>query len=130
MTRDRRDDTETFSLGTILVKMKVATREQIASALAEQKQMSEEEVLGQLLVARGVIDTEQLQVALNAQDGLRSKSRHTRAMAMSRLAEASSRRVVQLAGAVRRSASEARRLTTGTGHPAITEAVLASAAKE
>ena len=127
MTRDRRDDTEAFSLGTILVKMKVVTRDQIASALQEQKQMSEEEVLGQLLVARGVIDNDQLQVALNAQDGLRSKSRHVRAMAMSKLAEASSRGVVRLAGVVRRSASEARRLTTGTGHPAITDAVLAAA---
>lgn len=123
---DPRDDTTTFSLGTILVKMKVATREQVAEALAEQQTMTEEEVLGQLLVARGVIDKEQLQVALDAQHGLRSKKRHVRAMAMSRLAEASSRRVVQLAGAVRRAAGEARRATTGHGHPAITPDMLAA----
>ena len=83
MSRDPNDDTQSYSLGVILAKMmKVADHGEIVEVVQEQSRMSEEEVLGQILVARGVIDKDQLEVALQAQQGLRSKNKHERAMAM------------------------------------------------
>lgn len=117
----RMDETGSYSLGVILSKMMKATEfEKIQRCLEEQKSMSEEEVLGQILVAKGLITQDQLLVALEAQRGLRSKKKHERAMAMTRLAECSGQNVVELAQHVKRASAEnKRRLTTGTGYPAV-----------
>ena len=117
----RMDETGSYSLGVILAKMMKATHlERIQECLEEQKNMTEEEVLGELLVAKGLITRDQLLVALEAQRGLRSKKKHERAMAMSKLAECSGQNVVQLAGRLREeSAATRKRATTGSGYPAI-----------
>lgn len=96
MTRVWMDDLGTSTLGEILIRMKVVTEEQVDEALALQERMSPEEMLGQVLVAQGMIDTDQLQVALDAQKGLRSKNKAKRAMAMSQLAQASGSKVVAM----------------------------------
>jgi len=96
MTRVWMDDLKTSTLGEILIRMKVVTEGQLDEVLALQERMSPEEMLGQLLVAQGFIDPEQLQVALNAQKGLRSKNKTKRALAMSQLAQASGSRVVAM----------------------------------
>lgn len=120
------DDTQSYSLGVILSKMmKVADHGSIANAVEEQQRMSDEEVLGQILVARGVIDAEQLEVALEAQRGLRSKNKHDRAMAMARLSQMSGGKVIEFAGALQRDAAREKRHRTGQAHPAITPDMLA-----
>jgi len=96
MTRVWMDDLKTSTLGEILIRMKVVTEGQLDEVLALQERMSPEEMLGQLLVAQGMIDPEQLQVALDAQKGLRSKNKTKRALAMSQLAQASGSRVVAM----------------------------------
>lgn len=113
MTRARMDDLATSSLGEILVRMKVVTVGQLEEALDMQKRMSPEEMLGQLLVAQGIIDNDQLQVALDAQKGLRSKSKHSRALAMSRLAEISGQRVADLVAKIDTSSRECLRAYGG-----------------
>lgn len=124
--RDPNDDTQSYSLGVILAKMmKVADHEEIVGAVEEQRRMSDEEVLGQILVARGVIDAQQLEVALQAQQGLRSKNKHERAMAMARLSEVSGGKIIEFAEALRKVSTECKRSTTGEAHPAITPEMLA-----
>lgn len=118
--RDPRDDTEVFSIGTILVKMRAVTRDDLNHVLEEQTKMSEDELLGALLVRRGVITEEQLEVALSAQEGLRSKRPHVRALAAANLATRSSDGVRALAGRVRDAVDGCRRKRTGEGFPAVT----------
>ena len=96
MTRVWLDNLATSTLGEILIRMKVVTEAQLDQTLAMQEQMSPEEMLGQILVAQGIIDNDQLQVALDAQKGLRSKDRTKRALAMSRLAQVSGQKVVAM----------------------------------
>jgi hypothetical protein len=119
MTRDPRDETERFSLGTILTKLKVVSREDVADALAAQAEMTDDERLGELLVARGRLSREQLEIALAAQRDLRSEDKGTRALAAARLAEISSGRVVSLAKAVRQDADAVRRRSNQVGYPAV-----------
>lgn len=118
--RDPRDDTEVFSIGTILVKMKAVGREDVERVLEEQSKMSSDELLGALLVRKGIITEEQLEVALSAQEGLRSKRPHVRAMAAASLAVRSSDGVRALAGRVRDAVDGCRRRRTGEGFPAVT----------
>lgn len=121
MSHDPSDDTQDYSIGVILTRMmKVANDEQIEQALKQQRRMSEEEVLGSILVARGVIDADQLEVALHAQKGLRSKNKHKRAMAMAAISEASGAKIIEISRAIRDNAASVRRSLTGEGHPAIT----------
>lgn len=124
--RDPNDDTQSYSLGVILAKMmKVADHGEIVNVVEEQRRMSDEEVLGQILVARGLIDREQLEVALQAQQGLRSKNKHERAMAMARLSEVSGGKIIEFAEAIRKESIACKRSQTGDAHPAITPEMLA-----
>jgi hypothetical protein len=124
------DDTQSYSLGVILAKMmKVADRGDIVAAVEEQSRMTEEEVLGQILVARGVIDSQQLEVALQAQRGLRSKNKHERAMAMAKLSEVSGGKIIEFAEVVRKESAACKRSQTGEAHPAITPEMLAGGDK-
>lgn len=116
---DPRDDTERFSLGTILTKLKVVSRDEVDEVLALQAELTEDERLGELLVARGVIAREQLEIALAAQRDLRSEDKGTRALAAARLAELSSGNVVSFAKAVRQDADALRRRSNQTGYPAV-----------
>jgi len=100
MSKVRLDELKTSTIGEILVQMKVVTEEQLGQVLELQERLSPEEMLGQLMVARGLIDPGQLEVALNAQKGLRSRSKHLRALAMASLAETSGAKVLTMAGKI------------------------------
>jgi len=117
--RDPRDDTEVYSIGTILVKMRATTRESLEAVLREQSRMTEDELVGALLVRAGIITEEQLEVALSAQAGLRSSKPHVRALAAADLACRSSEKVRSLAGLLRRAVSEVRKKRTGEEFPAV-----------
>jgi hypothetical protein len=128
--QDPRDNTEVFSIGMILVKMEAVTREDLRAVLEEQKRMSQDELLGELMVRRGMITEAQLAAALNAQRGLRSRRGHVRAMAAADLAGRASEGVRTLAGTLREAVSDLRRKRTGEAYPAITPALLASTEKK
>jgi cytochrome oxidase assembly protein ShyY1 len=98
-----------LSLGDIVSRMQIATPEQVEEALADQRRMSDDDVLGELLVARGVISREQLAAALRLQRGLNSKDKHVRAMTMAKLSRASGAQIVDLAGRLRATSRAARR---------------------
>lgn len=116
---DARDETERMSLGTILTKMRVASRNDVEDALEVQASLSEEERLGELLVARGVITRDELEAALDAQRGLRSVDPVERAAAAASFARASGARVVAFARSVRDLSDEVRRNSSNRGYPAV-----------
>jgi len=121
-----RDDTGVHSLGSILVRMKAISRSELGNVLREQSRMSEDRILGELLLNRGLIDEGQLKVALHAQEGLRSRRPHVRALAAAELAKISSTKVVQLAAATRSESTVTRKKLTGQEHPAVTAEMLAA----
>jgi hypothetical protein len=106
---DDRDRTERFSLGTILAKLKIVSREEIEEALRIQSELTRDERLGELLVARGRLTREQLELALAAQRDLRSTDKTTRALAAANLSKISSERVLAGARELRVRANEVRR---------------------
>jgi hypothetical protein len=110
---DRLDETERFSLGTILTKLRLVSTHQLAEVLEIQRSMTGDERLGEILIARGMIGRDQLEIALAAQIELRSPCRTTRALAAARLSEATGARVLEFAGELRRSSDELRRRTDG-----------------
>jgi len=124
MKRDPRDDTEVFSIGTILVKMKAISRKEIQEVLEEQEKMSKDELLGALLVRRGMITEEQLEIALDAQTGLRSRKPHVRAMAAASLASGASEMVHVVATSLREACGDSRKRRTGEGFPAVSAVML------
>lgn len=124
MKRDPRDDTEVFSIGTILVKMKAISREEIQEVLEEQEKMSKDELLGALLVRRGMISEEQLEIALDAQNGLRSRKPHVRAMAAASLASGASQMVHAVASSLKEACGDSKRKRTGEGFPAVSAAMM------
>jgi hypothetical protein len=122
--RDPRDDTESYNIGTILVKMRAVSRDEVLRVLREQEKMTEDELIGALLVRRGLISEEQLEVALSAQAGLRSRKPHVRAMAAAALANRASDGVRRLTAAVAEVVGDLQRKRTGSGHPIITREML------
>lgn len=112
------------SIGSILVAMGVITAEQLEIAVREQHTVRVDVLLGKLLLANGVISPHQLEVALQSQNDLRSKKKHKRAMAQSKIAEQSVGAVIALASKLRKSARETREKVTGTDYPAITAEML------
>ena len=74
------------SIGSILMKMGFANKEQILKAAEQQEQMNYDVLLGKLLVANEIINKEQLKKALDAQDKLRNKNKFNQAIAVANLA--------------------------------------------
>jgi type IV pilus assembly protein PilB len=58
------------TLGRILIKMGVLTREKVHECLKNQKQRKEKVQIGQIFLELGLIDEKQLQIALAAQRGM------------------------------------------------------------
>ena len=106
----RPEDDET-SVGRVLIAMGVCSPGQVARAAELQRRATEEERLGIYLVAHGHISLEQLRMAISAQEGLRSKAKHKRALAQATIAQQSGAAVVRLADRVMGRAAEARRKT-------------------
>lgn len=120
MTRDPLDETRSFSIGAILVKMKATTSEDVRRCLKAQMEDPESAPpLGEVLVQHGLVTEDQLDLALATQDGLRSKKKMIRAMAMAALAEISHEKVVQLAETIREKSRENVRRTTSGGYPVV-----------
>lgn len=115
------EDDET-SLGRILIAMGLCTPGQVSRAAELQRKSSTEDRIGIFLVAHGLISLEQLELALNAQEGLRSKARYKRALAQAAIAKQSGSSIVKLAGRVRGRAAEAKK-QTGTEFPAVSLSV-------
>lgn len=124
------DQTEVHSIGTILLRMKAITRAELTQVVREQEEMSADQLLGELLINRGFIDAAQLKVALDAQDGLRSRRPHVRAMAAARLAELSTQKVVHLAVVTQEESRTTRRSVTKEDHPAVTPEMMAAKSGE
>lgn len=118
-----RDPTGQFSLGTILTKLKVVTRDEVEEMLRIQGELSDDERLGELLVARGRLSREQLELALAAQRDLRSTDNCTRALAAARLADLSTSKIVAFSRELRESAISVRRESDHVGWPAVAPAV-------
>ena len=70
------------SIGNILLRMGLVTRDQLESVMSEQVHMREDLLMGNLMVAKGLISKEQLEVALAAQKGMRSGGRSGQALAV------------------------------------------------
>lgn len=113
----RPEDDET-SVGRVLIAMGVCTPGQVARAAELQRKMAEDERIGVYLVAHGHASLEQLRMAINAQEGLRSKAKHKRALAQATIAQQSGASVVSLADRVMGRAAEVRK-KTGQGYPAV-----------
>ena len=114
------DETSSFSIGAILIKMKATTSEDIRSCLkAQQEDPESAPPLGELLVQHGLVSADQLDLALATLDGLRSYKKMIRAMAMAALAEISHEKVVKLAEAIRKESRENVRRTTSGGYPVV-----------
>lgn len=117
--RDRTlDNTERFSLGTILIKLRLVSRTGITQALEIQDLMTSDEHLGEILIARKMIRRDQLEIALAAQVELRSPDRTTRALAAAKLSEATGARVLEFSRELRESSDRLRR-RTGEEFPVI-----------
>jgi len=114
-----RPEDDTTSVGRILVAMGLCTPGQVARVVELQKNSSSEDRIGIFLVAHGLISMEQLELALSAQEGLRSKAKHKRALAQASIAQQSGSSTMELADRVRGRAAEVRR-KTGTDFPAVT----------
>lgn len=112
-------DDRDLTIGTILVKLKVVSREDVDETLRLQTTLTEDENLGELLVARGLVERDQLELALAAQRDLRSNDRPTRALAAARIAGLSSDKVLSFSRRVREESRAARRDSDHRGWPAI-----------
>jgi hypothetical protein len=112
------DETERFSLGTILSKLRIVSRKQLTEVLEIQELMTDDERLGEILIARGMIRRDQLEIALAAQIELRSPDRTRRALAAAALSEATGARVIEFAADLRQSADRLKR-RTGEAFPAV-----------
>jgi len=113
------------SLGSILVDMGLLSRENLATVVELQERSSLDQLLGRLAVAEGLISADQLEEALSAQAGLRSKSRPRRALAQAKIVELSAALVKGAATRLRARATEVRKAHTGQGYPAVSAAMLA-----
>lgn len=121
------DDTTT--VGAVLLAMGLITPGQLAAIVEEQNKSSVDELIGALMVKNRMISSEQLEMALSAQSGLRSKKKHTRAMAVGEIAKQSNGRVIALASTIREKSSAARRKVTGSEFKAITSEQLVKKSK-
>ncbi len=107
------------SIGAILVKMGVVTEDELALAIEEQANASIEHLLGKLLVANGVCSMEQVEIALAAQQGMRSDEEHKQAVAIASIAM-TRKQMVRVAGRKMISRGEEIAEKSGSGlYPAV-----------
>jgi len=79
------------SIGNILLRMKLVTRDQLDAITEEQHHMREDHMMGNLMVVKGWITREQLELALAAQKGMRTGGRNGQALAVAELCLAHSK---------------------------------------
>ena len=130
MSQRMRPAEDPTSIGCILVAMSAITPEQLQQVVEQQEQSSLEFLLGKLMVADGYCTREQLEIALAAQDAMRSRDKKKQALAITEIAmhrkrgtNGAQHRIIE------RSASIVRK-ATGQDHPAITQELLAKSSGE
>lgn len=79
------------SIGNILLRMRLVTQDQLNAITEEQHHMREDHMMGNLMVAKGWITREQLELALTAQRGMRTGGRNGQALAVAELSLAHSK---------------------------------------
>jgi len=122
----RNSDDEDTSIGGILIAMGLVNDGQLAMAIHKHQEADRDTLIGLLLVSEGVITEDQLEEALSAQEGLRSWSRHKRALAQADIAQASGSALQKTMRRIRNRSAEVRREATGDSHLAITPPMLAT----
>jgi hypothetical protein len=130
MTKRPQAADDPTSIGAILIAMSAITPEQLVEAVEQQERSTLEHLLGKLLVADGHCTSEQLDIALAAQEAMRSKDKKRQALAVAEIATVRKRGTN---GArqrlIERSASIVRK-ATGQGHPAVAPEMLAKSNNE
>lgn len=118
---NNRDETDRFSLGEILARMRAITRNDLVDAYESRSACTNGERLGvgEILVSRGKVTGEQLEIALVAQKELRSSDKSTRAAAAARLAKISGARVIQIARECRDTSTRLVERVTGEEYPVV-----------
>lgn len=96
------------SLGSILVSMGIISTEQLEQAAEEQRVASPDEMLGAILIANRLVTDKQLDIALSAQHGLRSSTKHAQAMANAEIAHTGVLRVMAMAARIRTKSTQVR----------------------
>lgn len=114
------------SIGAILIAMSAITPDQLAAAVEQQERSTLEHLLGKLLVADGHCSNDQLDIALAAQDAMRSKNKTKQALAVAEIAKqrkkgtnGARRRIIERSAAIVKKA-------TGQNHQAITPEMMAA----
>lgn len=79
MKRKPADDST--SIGSILLDMGAITKEQLVEVVKQQQQLTEEQLLGQLMIACKLCTPQQIRKALEVQLGKRSLNNDERALA-------------------------------------------------
>jgi hypothetical protein len=114
------------SIGAILIAMSAVTPDQLKDAVEQQERATLEHLLGKLLVADGHCTSDQLEIALAAQEAMRSKNKSKQAIAVAEIARY---RKKGTNGArqrlIERSASIVKK-ATGQAHQAITPEMMAA----
>lgn len=107
--------------------MGAVTPEQLEEVIEEQRRLREDALLGRLLVARGYCTQAQFEVAMAAQKSMRDGNKERRAMAVADISIARSRRqsMIDTRQRIIQKGQAAVSRITGTGHAAITPAMLA-----
>ena len=74
------------SIGSILLRFRFVTHEQLAEAVTQQEQLNYDVLIGKILIANGIINNNQLEKALETQEKLRKRDRFSKAVAVANLA--------------------------------------------
>lgn len=109
---------DSTSLGSILVQMGMITEEQLAEIVQLQDRASIDLLIGRLAIAEALITPDQLEEALSAQAGLRSKSRSRRALAQVKIVELSAVVIKRTATSLKVQAVAMRRARASGGYAA------------
>jgi hypothetical protein len=119
---------EPTSLGSILLRWKIITKDQLSKALEQQETLRGDDLLGKLLVANGACTEDEIKTAVETQRGLRGSSNSKRAMAVADLAiERRSRKsLFDRRPRLEAQARTLERSITGDAHPAISATMLAA----
>lgn len=112
------------SLGSILVTMGMITEDQLAEIVELQERATVDQLIGRLAVAEQLITADQLEEALSAQAGLRSKSKPKRALAQAKIVELSAAVITGAATRLRARAAEVRKASTGQGYGGATASAM------
>ena len=117
---DWKDQTEVYSLGKILVRMKAINNNELQETIKRQNGQK----IGQMLLQDKKITDEQLKVGLHLQKNLRSNTPYKKAMAAAELARISAKKVLEFANSMKSKVLKTKKKITGEDNPVINDAML------